>query len=100
MIKVVVKAPAEAPEVKELAGTADFAGILEGEFEIVSDDELAGISLVVEEDARGVKANNFPITSDGFLDWVYGTCIFVREDGQSLTEEDVQTIMDYLAKKK
>ena len=100
MITVIIKVPHEAAVVKEVQSSADFETILGGDFEIVHDDQLAGIHLVVHEDARGVEANNFPITSEGFLDWVYGTCIFVKQDSTSFSLEEVQQIEHFLSQKK
>jgi len=99
MITVYVKRPHEAAAPAEVAGMDDLEELVGGEYEVVSDDGLAGISLIVNEEARGVEANNFPIASDGYLDWVYGTCVFVKEDGRSLTEDDRQRIDRFLTAK-
>ncbi len=99
MIRVLVKRPHAEAEAAQIESTSALEEIVEGDYEIVHDDRLAGFRLVVNEEARGIQANNFPITSDGYLDWVYGTCVFVREDGTSLTDEDIDTIRSYLASK-
>lgn len=96
MITVYVKRPHEAAAPAEVSGMDDLVELVGGEYEVVSDDGLAGISLIVNEEARGVEANNFPITADGYLDWVYGTCVFVKADGQSLTPDDLLRIDRFL----
>lgn len=99
MITVYVKRPHEAPLSMEIADTDGLNDLVDGDFELITDDHLDGISLVVNEDARGVQANNFPITSDGFLDWVYGPCVFVKANGHSLTEDDIHRIDQFLSAK-
>ncbi|MGG1659735.1 DUF3846 domain-containing protein [Brevibacillus sp. NRS-1366] len=99
MITVYVKRPHEEPFSTEIADTDGLTDLVDGDFEIVADDHLDGISLVVNEDARGVQANNFPITSEGYLDWVYGPCVFVKADGHSLSEENIHRINQFLAAK-
>ncbi|WP_139488658.1 DUF3846 domain-containing protein [Brevibacillus dissolubilis] len=100
MIKVIVKIPHEQAEVREVSGAEEIEEILEGDYEVIQDDTLEGISLLVNEDARGVAANNFPVTSDGYLDWVYGPCVMIGANGGSLTDADVERITTYLAKSK
>jgi hypothetical protein len=100
MIKVIVKVPHEVPIVKEVASTSELEAILGGDIEVVNDDQLEGIHLLVSEEARGIEANNFPVSTDGYLDWVYGTCIFVKQDNSSFTEEEVKQVEDFLAKSK
>ncbi|MED4581328.1 hypothetical protein [Brevibacillus choshinensis] len=99
MITVYVKRPHELAVAVEVEGMDDLQDLVEGDYEVVADDHLEGISLLVNEDARGVEANNFPITSDGYLDWVYGACVFVKADGRSLTEEDQSRIDRFLTAK-
>ncbi|MED1944284.1 MULTISPECIES: DUF3846 domain-containing protein [Brevibacillus] len=99
MITVYVKIPHENAVVREISGTDDLQQLVGGDYEVVEDDHLEGISLIVNEDARGVEANNFPITSDGFLDWVYGPCVFVKADGHSLTADDLSRIDQFLSAK-
>ncbi|MED1950974.1 hypothetical protein [Brevibacillus centrosporus] len=99
MIHVYVKRPHEAAFSYEVNGQDELQELVGGEIEVVVDDSLAGISLVVNEDARGVEANNFPVTSEGYLDWVYGTCVFVKKDGQSLSDEDLLRINQFLTAK-
>lgn len=99
MIAVIVKKPHEEAILAEIENTEQLADLVEGDFEVVADDHLEGISLVVGEDARGVQANNFPITTEGFLDWVYGPCVFVKADGSSLTDQDVEHIRKFLSAK-
>lgn len=99
MINVYVKRPHEPAVAAELEGMDDLQDLVGGDYEVVADDHLEGISLIVNEDARGVEANNFPITSDGYLDWVYGTCVFVKADGRSLSEEDRSRIEQFLTAK-
>ncbi|ATF13098.1 hypothetical protein HPY28_02540 [Brevibacillus sp. HB1.2] len=99
MTTVYVKLPHENAVVREIAGTDELQDLVDGDYEVVEDDHLEGISLVVNEDARGVQANNFPITSDGFLDWVYGPCVFVKANGRSLTADDLSRIDQFLSAK-
>ncbi|MGN7471151.1 DUF3846 domain-containing protein [Brevibacillus sp. SAFN-007a] len=99
MITVYVKRPHEQAEKLEIADTDSLRDLVEGDFDVVTDDFLEGISLIVNEEGRGVLGNNFPITSDGYLDWVYGPCVFVKADGRSLTEEDIVRIDRFLAAK-
>ncbi|MFD2371689.1 hypothetical protein ACFSO0_17340 [Brevibacillus sp. GCM10020057] len=99
MITVYVKRPHEAGVPAEVSGMNDLEELIGGAYEVVSDDGLTGISLIVNEDARGVEANNFPVTTDGYLDWVYGTCVFVKADGQSLTPDDLLRIDRFLTAK-
>ncbi|MCC8436135.1 DUF3846 domain-containing protein [Brevibacillus sp. M2.1A] len=94
-----IKLPHENAVVREIDGTDELQELVGGDYEVVEDDHLEGISLVVNEDARGVEANNFPITSDGFLDWVYGPCVFVKADGRSLTADDLSRIDQFLSAK-
>ncbi|MFS0916276.1 hypothetical protein [Brevibacillus sp. 179-C 1.1 NHS] len=99
MTTVYVKVPHEHAVVREIAETDELHELVGGDYEVVEDEHLEGISLVVNEDARGVQANNFPITSDGYLDWVYGPCVFVKADGRSLTDEDLSRIDQFLSTK-
>lgn len=99
MITVYVKRPHESAVAAEVTSMDELQDMVGGEYEVVADDHLEGISLIVNEDARGVEANNFPITSDGYLDWVYGICVFVKEDGRSLSEEDCLRINQFLSAK-
>ncbi|WP_312108468.1 DUF3846 domain-containing protein [Brevibacillus reuszeri] len=99
MITVYVKRPHEEAYKMDIANSDTLSELVDGDFEVISDDNLDGISLVVNEDSRGVLANNFPITSDGYLDWVYGPCVFVKADGHSLTDADVELINQFLAAK-
>ncbi len=99
MITVYVKRPHESAEAVEVTNMDELQDMVGGDHEVVADDHLEGISLIVNEDARGVEANNFPITSDGYLDWVYGVCVFVKEDGRSLSEEDRLRIDQFLSAK-
>jgi hypothetical protein len=99
VITVLIKRPHDEPETAQITDTSELGDLVGGEWEIIHDDRLEGFRLVVNEEARGVQANNFPITSDGFLDWVYGTCVIVKADGSSLTDADVTLIRHYLAAK-
>ena len=99
MIMVYVKRPHEDAYKTEIADTDVLNELVDGDFEVVADDNLTGISLIVNEDARGVLANNFPITSEGYLDWVYGPCVFVKANGLSLTDTDIELIDQFLAAK-
>ncbi|UYZ11683.1 MULTISPECIES: hypothetical protein [Brevibacillus] len=99
MITVLIKRPHEEAEPVAIAGADELSELVGGDYDVVRDDRLPGFSLIVNEEARGIEANNFPVTTDGYLDWVYGTCVFVKEDGTSLTEEDVETVRRYLAAK-
>ncbi|GEB32828.1 DUF3846 domain-containing protein [Brevibacillus parabrevis] len=100
VITVYVKRPHEDATIAEIADTDALSELVDGDFEVVTDDHLEGISLIVNEDGRGVLANNFPITADGYLDWVYGPCVFVKADGRSLSEDDIRVIDQFLAAKK
>ncbi|MEJ8544784.1 DUF3846 domain-containing protein [Brevibacillus borstelensis] len=97
MITVLLKRPHEDAAPLQISDTDDVARLVGGDFELLSDDRLDGISLLVNEELRGVEANNFPVTADGFLDWVYGPCVFVKADGTSLTDEDMEKVRKYLA---
>lgn len=99
MITVYVKRPHEPAAAAEVNSMDELQEWVGGDYEVAADDHLDGISLIVNEDARGVEANNFPITSDGYLDWVYGVCVFVKEDGRSLSEEDRARIDLFLSAK-
>lgn len=94
-----LKKPHEGATVIHIENADSLCERVGGDYEVVTDDHLEGISLVVNEEARGLEANNFPITSDGYLDWVYGACVFVKADGQSLTDEDILRIDQYLSAK-
>lgn len=97
MIAVYLKRPHEEAVVSHIENTDDLNDLVGGDFEVMADDHLEGISLIVNEEARGVQANNFPITSEGYLDWVYGPCVFVKADGSSLTDEDIARIRHFLS---
>lgn len=97
VITVLVKRPHEEAYPLEIRGTDEINELVGGEYELLSDDRLEGISLLVNEELRGVEANNFPVTTDGYRDWVYGTCVFVKADGTSLNEADRDAILAYLA---
>jgi hypothetical protein len=99
LITVMLKRPHQEAEVVTITDTSELNDLVEGDFEVVSDDRLSGFHLVVNEEARGVQANNFPITANGFLDWVYGPCVFVKADGTSLTDDDISAIRQYLSSK-
>ncbi|MFY0545541.1 DUF3846 domain-containing protein [Brevibacillus sp. H7] len=99
MITILIKRPHEDAEVLQIADASELEELVGGDYEIVHDDRLDGFHLVVNEEARGIQANNFPISSDGFLDWVYGPCVFVKADGSSLSHEDIASIQEYLASK-
>jgi hypothetical protein len=97
VITVLIKHPHEDVAPIQIKDTDDVTRLVGGDFEVLADDRLDGVSLLVNEDLRGVAANNFPVTTDGFLDWVYGPCVFVKADGTSLTDEDMEKIRKYLA---
>lgn len=99
MMTVLVKRPHEEPMTAQITDTSELEDLVGGEWEIIHDDRLDGYHLVVNEEARGVEANNFPVSTGGFLDWVYGSCVFLKADGSSLTEEDQDVIRRYLAAK-
>ncbi|MEW9667780.1 hypothetical protein [Ammoniphilus sp. 3BR4] len=101
MITVVVKVPEQTPEVQIIESVDTLEEIMEGEFELAHDDHLEGISILVNEEVRGIKPHNFTIEADGSHDWVYGTAIFTRlEEGmlKSLTENEIDLIKNYFSK--
>ncbi|RXT15253.1 hypothetical protein [Ammoniphilus sp. CFH 90114] len=101
MITIVLKQPEQPPTIYHINAIEELEEKLEGEFEVAFDDQLEGISILVNEEVRGLKPHNFTIETDGSHDWVYGTAIFTRiEEGslQSLTEEQINTIKEYFSK--
>ncbi|USG63432.1 hypothetical protein NDK47_14725 [Brevibacillus ruminantium] len=97
MITVMVKRPHEEAFALQVNNIDDVKELVGGDYELLTDDRLDGISLLVNEELRGIEANNFPITTDGYRDWVYGPCVFVLANGTSLTEADMEKVNQYLA---
>jgi hypothetical protein len=102
MITIVIKQPDQAPFEEQRDNLSTLTEILDGEYEMTTDDELEGIALLVNEEVRGVRPNNFTIKTDGFHDWVYGNCVFIGIEGnsfQSLTADQVEQVKQYFSPK-
>ncbi|RKD24336.1 hypothetical protein BEP19_08035 [Ammoniphilus oxalaticus] len=101
MIKIMLKLPGqEQADPREVKSVQDLEKLMEGEFELTEDDQLPGIYILVNEEARGVKAHNFTIQSEGAHDWVYGPSVMLAmQDDQatSLTEQQIEQIHAYFA---
>jgi hypothetical protein len=97
MIKVVVKEPNKAPEVRELEESLDtYQEIVGGYIEVVS--ITPEILLVCNEEGKFQELPvNFTIgRNHQILDVIVGTAFFVGsgvEDFESLTEEQIQYVM-------
>lgn len=100
MITVMLKLPEQDPETREIDSIQTIEEWLEGEFEMIEDDQLSDIHILINEEARGVQPHNFTILSEGAHDWVYGPAVFISvREGQvvSLNERQIKDIKEYFS---
>jgi|GEM_PF-1205428 len=103
LITVIHKKPDQGPEVVQIETMEEIEALIEDEFDAAYDDYLDGIVFLISESARGIKANNFTMKTDGFYDWVYGPCVVAKLQENrivSLNEQEMKSVMDYFISRK
>ncbi|MBP1931638.1 DUF3846 domain-containing protein [Ammoniphilus resinae] len=103
MFTIIHKIPDQVPKILQIENLEAIEALIEDEFEAAYDDHLEGIVFFISEAARGIKANNFTMKTEGFYDWVYGPCVIAKlqEDSiGSLNKDEIQLVMDYFTSRK